>query len=157
MEARKELAMRPEGRRGILTGLAAAAALVVAFGCSDSNSVTGPDVGSPSANIAGAWVGTFRPDSAACTGSSASASFQQNGSRITGQFSTASCGPTGVVRGTLSGNLLTGAIAMAGCTGGAVSGTVSESSLSLTIGDLRKPLVTGDQIVMPGGTVSLTR
>ena len=149
--------MRPEGRRGILTGLAAAAVLALAFGCSDSNSVTGPNVNSPSANVAGTWVGTFQPDSTACSGSTASATFQQNGSRITGQFSTASCGPTGAFRGTLSGRLLTGAIAMRGCTGGAVSGTVSESGLSLTIGDFRKPLVTGDLIVRPGGTVSLTR
>jgi hypothetical protein len=148
--------MRPEGRRGILTGLAAAAALAVAFGCSDSNSVAGPNL-QPSANVAGTWVGTFQPDSTACSDSTASATFQQNGSRITGQFSTASCGPPGVFRGTISGNLLTGAIAMRGCTGGAVSGTVSESGLSLTIGDFRKPLVTGDLIVMPGGTVSLTR
>jgi hypothetical protein len=140
----------------MLTGLASAV-LALAFGCSDSNSVAGPNTGAPTANVAGTWVGTFRPDSAACSGSSASATFQQSGSRVTGQFSTASCGPTGVFRGTLSGNLLTGAIAMQGCTGGAVSGTVTASGVSLTIGDFRKPLVTGDLIVMPGGTVALTR
>ena len=44
---------------------------------------------------------------------------------------------------------------MMGCTGGAVSGTMTSTGLQFTVGEFKKPLVTGDRPVYPGGTVSL--
>jgi hypothetical protein len=57
----------------------------------------------------------------------------------------------------VSGNTLTGSIEMLGCSGGAVSATINGSSLSLTVGDLTRPIVSGNQVVMYGGAASLQR
>jgi hypothetical protein len=48
---------------------------------------------------------------------------------------------------------------MQGCTGGAVSGTVSAdgSRIAFSMDDLKKPLITGDQVIAPGGDVTLTK
>ena len=59
--------------------------------------------------------------------------------------------------GTISGNLLTGSVKMTGCVGGAVTATLNGSQLSLAVGDLTKPLITGEAPVMYGGAVSLHR
>ena len=140
---------------------AAAALALIAGGCKDSNSVAGPSTGisSPAvASIAGTWTGTFRPDSRKCSESAATASFQQTGAEVTGTFLTGSCGVTGRFHGTLRGNELTGQIAMQGCTGGVVSGNVSGPAVSLTVGDVTRLLVTGNEDVMYyGGVLSLHR
>jgi hypothetical protein len=141
-------------RAAISVGVALAA-----LACQNSNSVTGPPSGTvaPASSIAGSWNGTFAPDSSGCGNSSASATFQQNGSQVTGSLRTSDCGIAGYFSGTLSGNMLTGSIKMDGCVGGGVSGTVNGSAMSLSIGDLTKPLITGDTPVMTGGIVTLGR
>lgn len=144
-----------------LPRLAAALAIAAAaLSCSDSKMVTAPTTGTistSSANVAGAWSGSFSAGDSRCGSSAASASFQQTGSRVTGVLSTSDCGVAGAFVGTIEGNTLFGAIKMQGCIGGGVSGTVTESGIALAIGDLTKPLVTGDQILMAGGAVSLHR
>jgi hypothetical protein len=133
---------------------------LAALACQNSNSVTGPPSGNatPASSVAGSWSGTFQPnDSMTCSGSSASATFQQDGSKVTGSLRTSDCGVSGYFKGTLMGNTLVGSIAMDGCVGGGVSGTVSGSAISLSIGDLTKPLITGETPVMTGGQVTLSR
>jgi hypothetical protein len=128
------------------------------LGCADSNNVTGPPMVSSSASVAGAWSGSFTSDDlSSCGNSTATATFQQVGSTVTGNIATSYCGVSGLFKGTLQGNMLTGRIAMEGCVGGGVSGTVNGSQLSLSIGDLTKPLVTGENPVMLGGVATLGR
>jgi hypothetical protein len=144
-----------------LPRLAAALAIAAAaLACSDSKMATAPTTGTAttaSANVAGAWTGSFSAYESSCGSSAASATFQQTGSTVTGVLSTSDCGIAGAFVGTLEGNALFGNIKMQGCKGGGVSGTVTESGIALTIGDMTKPLVTGDQILMAGGVVSLRR
>jgi hypothetical protein len=64
---------------------------------------------------------------------------------------------TGLFKGTVQGNLVIGAVAMEGCVGGGASGTISGSELVLSIGDLTKPLVTGDKVIKYGGVVTFHR
>ena len=150
--------MRSSGRKSISIALAGVAALALTLACKDSNAVSAP-VSSPmaEANVAGTWTGTFRSDSTACASAPVTATFQQSGSQVTGTFSGASCGGSGSFRGTVSGNTLTGSIEMLGCSGGGVSATINGSSLSLSMGDLTRPIVSGTQVVMYGGTASLQR
>lgn len=145
---------RTVGRIGISALLVAFASLA----CRESNSVTGPAGGTAAASVAGAWSGTFQPgDPTGCGGSPAIATFQQSGATVTGTLATSECGVSGYFRGTMRGNELTGSINMAGCIGGAVSGTISGSQLFLSVGDLTKPLIAGEAPVMYGGAVSLHR
>jgi hypothetical protein len=133
---------------------------LVPIACQGSNTVTGPPGGAvePAANIAGTWSGSYlSDDSTGCGSSTATATFQQNGATVTGLVSTSSCGVTGYFKGTVQGNLVTGAVAMEGCVGGGASGTITGSELSLGIGDLTKPLITGDRVIMYGGVVTLHR
>ena len=127
--------------------------------CQGSSTVTGPSThASPAANLTGTWIGTFQPyESTRCSGSAATATFQQNGAEITGLLITSDCGVAGAFKGTIEGEMVLGKFSMAGCTGGGASGTISGSQLSLTIGDLTKPLVTGDRVIYAGGVVSLSR
>lgn len=151
--------MQFPGRRAMRSGFAAVGALtLLSFACKDSNAVTG-SVSSPmaAANVAGTWSGTFHSDSSACASSQLTAKFVQNGSEVTGTLSGASCGTSGVFKGSVSGNELTGSIEMLGCSGGGVSATVSGSGLALTIGDLTRPIVSGQEVVMYGGAASLQR
>jgi hypothetical protein len=127
------------------------------LGCQGSNSVTGPPMTSASASVAGTWSGTFMSYDLSSCGGSATATFEQTGSTVTGKFATSSCGVSGYFKGTVQGNTLIGLIAMEGCVGGGVSGTVNGSQLSLSIGDLTKPLITGDKPVMLGGVATLGR
>ena len=85
------------------------------------------------------------------------ATFTQNGSQVTGTLSGTTCGSSGGFKGTVSGNQLNGSIEMLGCSGGAVSATVSGSGLSLTVGDLTRPISSGQEVVMHGGAASLSR
>ena len=150
--------MRFAGRRTMWSGFALAGAVTLSLACKDSNAVTAP-VSSPMAavNVAGTWTGRFHSDSNACASSQISVTLAQSGAAVTGTLSGGSCGTSGVLRGSVSGNRLTGNVEMLGCTGGGVSATLSGSGLILEIGDLTRPLVTGQQVVMYGGSASLQR
>jgi hypothetical protein len=154
---------RPTGFRSALLSASVPAVLTIAVAlaaaCQNANTMTAPaGTASPvSANLAGAWSGSFQPYDSGCGGTSASASFQQTGSAVTGSLKTSDCGVAGYFRGTLQGNTLLGTLEMQGCTGGGVSGTIEGARLSLTIGDMTKPLVTGDTPRMSGGAVLLSR
>jgi hypothetical protein len=148
--------MRLPDRKLPLALLAAAAVFVLLpLGCNESNTIAGPST-SMGANLAGTWAGTYQ-SYGACGAAPASATLEQQGSQVTGIFRAASCDIGGTLRGTVQGNVFMGRVNMTGCTGGAVSGTMSGASLTLTVGDFYKALVTGDQEVMPGGTVTLQR
>ena len=129
--------------------------------CQNSNSVTAPSTGTvttSAANVSGDWSGTFSTwDPASCSGSTASASFHQNGAAVTGILKTSQCGVAGSFKGTMHGNVLTGAIDMPGCVGGGVTGLLDGSTITLSIGDMTKPLVTDDMVIMAGGALSLHR
>lgn len=153
--------MRSRARHVTLTFLVLLVTIaLVPIGCQGSNTVTGPSGGAvaPAANIAGAWSGSYQSDDlTGCGSSTATATFQQNGATVTGLVSTSSCGVTGYFKGTVQGNLLTGSVAMEGCVGGGASGTISGSELVLSIGDLTKPLITGDKVIKYGGVVTFHR
>ena len=154
--------MFPRSHFSSLPRLAASLVLVaaVSVACSDSRMVTAPGTGNVSTNsasVAGAWTGSDSAFESACGGSTATATFQQTGSAVTGSITTADCGVSGAFVGTLEGNTLLGALHLQGCTGGGVSGTLSESGLTLSIGDMTKPLVTGERVLMSGGSVTLHR
>jgi hypothetical protein len=159
--------MSPTRRRtrSIPAVFASASALVVglafASACGDSNGVTSPTtttVTTSAANVAGAWSGSYTAyDPAKCTSSAASATFSQNGTTVTGILRTSQCGVAGSFKGTVNGDTLMGAIDMTGCVGGAVTGTLSGSELRLSLGDMTKPLITGDTVIMAGGSVTLRR
>ncbi len=151
--------MRSRARRLPLIPLALLATIVpLALGCGNSDSITGPSMVAAPASIDGAWSGSFTSsDSAGCGSSSATAVFRQEGATVTGDVSTSTCGVTGYFKGTVQGSQVTGAVSMAGCLGGAASGTVSGSRLVLSIGDLTKPLVAGDRTIMYGGIVTFHR
>ena len=149
--------MRFSGRKSMWFAVAAVAALAVTLACKDSNAVTAPLSSPMGASVAGTWTGTFQSDSSGCASSQLTATFTQTGSQVTGTLSGTSCGSSGAFKGTMSGNQLNGNIEMLGCSGGAVSATVSGTGLSLTVGDLTRPIVSGQQVVMYGGAASLQR
>jgi hypothetical protein len=156
--ATKEPPMRSRQRH--LTFISLAFLIAIVLGCQGSSTVTGPSGGAAAStvNIAGSWSGSYQSDDAfGCGGSAATASFQQNGATVTGLVSTSSCGARGYFRGTVQGNMVLGAINMEGCVGGGASGIINGTEMSLSIGDLTKPLVTGDRIVMYGGVVTFHR
>jgi hypothetical protein len=149
--------MRTLARKTLGTGLVAVGVLTLTLACKESsNMVTAAEV-APAANVAGTWVGTFQSDSSVCASSQITATFQQSGAQVTGTLSGTSCGSSGAFKGTVSGNQLTGSIEMLGCSGGAVNATVSGSGLTLTVGDLTRPIVSGNEVVMYGGAASLQR
>jgi hypothetical protein len=128
------------------------------LGCQGSSSVTGPPTATAAANVAGTWTGTFQSDDlTSCGDSPAVVTFQQDGANVTGNIETSACGVRGNLKGTMAGSQLTGSVSMQGCVGGGFSGTVSGTAISLSIGDMYKPLVTGDKVVLPGGIVTLRR
>jgi hypothetical protein len=155
------------GRRNsnvsLLLAAAVAAVGMVSAACNESsNDVTGVGGGAGMAavNITGTWSGTFRSGAPGCSAVPMVATFSQSGDKVTGNVMATSCGLTGGhFNGTMTGTQLTGNVGMQGCTGGAVSGTVAAngSSISFSMDDLKKPLVTGDQVVAPGGDVTLSR
>jgi hypothetical protein len=143
-----------------LAGLLVACALL-SLGCDSANSLTGPSNAPPTgaaARIDGAWTGSFvSNDPNGCGSSSATAVLRQNGATVTGNVSTSSCGVTGLFKGTVQGNQVSGAVEMLGCLGGSASGTLEGDQLVLSISDLTKPLLTGDETVMYGGVVTFRR
>jgi hypothetical protein len=149
--------MRIPARKTLGTALAAVGILALALACKDSSNMVSAPTGAAATNVAGTWTGMFHSDSNACASSQLTATFQQNGAQVTGTISGTSCGSSGVFKGTVNGNELTGNIEMLGCSGGAVSATISGSSLSLSVGDLTRPIVSGTEVVMYGGAASLQR
>jgi len=137
---------------------AVACAAAISAGCNGSNDVTSPGGMGTATNVAGTWTGDFQSDSPAmCNGSAATASLTQNGANVMGSFQALGCGINGTFKGTVDGAYLTGTVNMMGCTGGAVGGTITSAGLRLTVGDFKKPLVTGDTPVYPGGTATFSR
>jgi hypothetical protein len=127
--------------------------------CSDSNDMTGPGAVGAASDLSGTWSGQYESNlPALCSGAGdATATLTQSGNEVRGTFKAAGCGIGGAFRGELSGNTLTGAVAMAGCTGGAVTGRFEAGALTLSVGDFRKDLVAGDAEVLPGGRAQLQR
>ena len=141
----------------LLAAVTCCAALGLA-GCNDSNDVASPGPMVATTDVAGTWTGEFHSDSPAlCSGSDATASLSQQGSRVTGSFKALGCGIDGAFHGSVEGVHLSGTVDMMGCTGGAVSGTMTDAGLRITVGDFKKVLVTGDRDVYPGGTVTFSR
>ena len=141
-------------------GFAIPVSLALAFAaCQGSNSMSGPpaNIASPAVNIAGLWSGSFQPDSASCTSSSATAVFQQDGANVTGNLTTSACGVAGLIKGTIHGETLIGSISLPGCKGGAVTGTIGAGEITLSVGDITKPLIAGEQPWMFGGAVNIRR
>jgi hypothetical protein len=145
----------------LLSAVVLAAGVIAGAACNDSsNMVTGPTGGAAAANIAGSWSGTFHSGAAGCSAVPVAITFSQSGSEVSGNFTTSGCGLTsGHFHGTVTARQLTGAVGMQGCTGGAVSGTISADGrqIDFSMDDLKKPLVTGDQVVAPGGDVTLSK
>jgi hypothetical protein len=129
--------------------------------CSNSNGVTSPNtvtITTSGANVDGAWAGSYTAnDPGRCASSAASATFTQNGNVVTGIIKTSNCGVAGSFKGRVDGDTLVGLIDMTGCVGGGVTGTMAGSELRLSIGDMTKPLITGDTVIMTGGYVNLRR
>ncbi len=144
-------------RKRILT-VAAMVMLAVLPGCSDSNDMTSPGLVAAAVDLSGDWSGEYAANSPSlCSNLTATAKLTQQGSRVTGLFHAPGCAVNGAFSGTVTENVLSGSIAMAGCTGGAVTGRIEHGSLVLTVSDFTKPLITGDVEVMPGGEASLRR
>lgn len=109
------------------------------FGCSDSHSPTAPNPTNPTpgpagGNISGAWSGTYNTnDSVDCDTTqtlAAQASFQQDGSKVSGTLTAnGPCGLGYTFVGTLQGNTLSGEIAAPGFGGGTANGTLAGGSL----------------------------
>ena len=137
-----------------------ALAVLAAAACSNSNGVTAPNVTitTSGANVAGAWSGSYTAnDPGKCASSAASATFTQNGGVVTGIIKTSNCAVAGSFKGRVEGDTLMGLIDMPGCVGGGVNGTLVGSELHLSLGDMTKPLITGDTVIMSGGYVTLRR
>jgi hypothetical protein len=145
----------------VVLAAAFVAALALSAACSNSNGVTAPGtvtVTYNGANVTGAWSGSYSAnDPRKCAASSASASFTQDGLLVTGIIRTSSCGVAGSFKGRVEGDTLVGLIDMAGCVGGGVTGRMVGSELQLSLGDMTKPLITGDTVIMAGGFVTLHR
>jgi len=122
----EEVPMTVRRLPGVAIGFALALTLFVSTRCHDSDSVTGPPVG-----IAGAWTGTWTPTSGQCHSTrSATASFEQDGSSVTGQINIKPglCDISGRFVGTLTGTSVTGTLS-----GGVVQGTWNATSLQLNL------------------------
>jgi hypothetical protein len=93
--------------------LATVLAIALAAGCDSSDTVTGAAVSPPNGNVAGTWTGSYVPeDFLDCDSGPAQATFQQEGSIVTGILSsTSDCGfPNVSFQGTIRGNTLEGTI-----------------------------------------------
>jgi len=143
---------------GKAKGLMGVLALLGAAYCGkDSNTMTAPVSAAPMASVAGTWSGSFASNDPRCPAGPMTITLVQHGAQVTGSWVTGSCGPHGFLKTTLSGDALTGNIEMVGCTGGGVTGQISGNTLSFSIGDFYKPLVTENQVLMEGGSATLSR
>lgn len=126
--------MQLSGQNRILAGFAVAVvSIALLTGCKDSKSFTEPI---PLGNIAGAWTGTYSPAAVTeCSVSPAQASFQQDGSAVTGTLSwTGDCGIIQVtLKGTLNGNKLSGDLLGDPFDGLTAAGTLSGTTLTITL------------------------
>jgi hypothetical protein len=132
--------MQPKKQYRGFGGLAALAVWAVLFaGCGDSGSPTSPVPFSPTpappgGDISGAWSGTYKTndfiDCDATRSLAAQATFQQNGSRVSGTLTAnGPCGSGYTFAGTLQGNTLEGEIAASGFGGGTAQGTLAGGNL----------------------------
>ena len=140
-------------RRAWAAGTALTLALL-GLSCSKSDSVTNPMSSPASVDLAGSWTGTFQGRTVACN-SPVTATLQQNGAGIQGIFAADGCKIRGAFFATVSGKSVNGKIEMSGCKGGAVIGTASASSATLSVGDFWSPSDFGDKILLYGGEVTL--
>lgn len=93
--------------------LAAGLVIALAAGCDSSDTVTGSSAALNTGNVAGTWTGTYFPDdSIDCASGPAQATFQQDGSNVTGSLSsTSDCGfPNVSFQGKMRGKILEGTI-----------------------------------------------
>ena len=140
--------------KAVLAALATIAAFAVSCG-KDSNTVASPNTLS-AMSVAGTWSGTYSSNSTSCAAAPMTITIQQSGSTLTGQVvAEGTCAPHGGLKGSISGNMVIGNIDMQGCTGGGVSGQVSNGVLTLAVGDFYRPLVTEQQVLMQGGAATL--
>ena len=141
--------------KAVLAALVTISAFAISCG-KDSNTVASPGNSLNAMRVAGTWAGSYTSNSTSCAATPMTITIQQNGSRLTGQVvSESACAPHGALHGNVSGNMVTGNIDMQGCTGGGVSGQVSNGVLSLAVGDFYRPLVTEQQVLMQGGAATL--
>ena len=141
--------------KAFLAALVTISAFAISCG-KDSNTVAAPTNSLNAMRVAGTWSGTYSSNSASCAAAPMTITIQQSGGTVTGQVTTtSSCAPHGGLRGTVSGNMVTGNIDMQGCTGGGFSGQVSNGVLTLAVGDFYRPLVTENQVLMQGGAATL--
>jgi hypothetical protein len=126
--------MRPFKRPLFLGFVAAmAATTLLPAGCSkDSVSPTEPVPTVPTDNIAGAWTGTYTGVSEPCS-SSVQASFRQAGSTFNGTMTVSCLVGQFPISGTLQGNTLSGYALWGDPEFYPVKGTLSGSSLEITI------------------------
>ena len=115
------------------------------LGCSDSTSPTelrapapAPTPAPPAGNLSGTWIGTYKTnDVVDCDANqvlAAQATFQQNGSQVSGTLTAnGPCGLGYTFGGTLQGNTLAGGIAAPGFGGGTAQGTLSGGNLSVNV------------------------
>jgi hypothetical protein len=110
--------------------LAITAVALMAVSCGDSGSPTEPDVSAPTtANIAGAWTGTF-------VGCEAGANFAQAGVSVSGTLQTGEpCRFNFDFEGTIDGNTLSGTYTDYEIYKLGAKGTVSGSELEITLTD----------------------
>ena len=119
--------------------------------------MTAPVASPAVANVAGTWTGTFHSDSNACASSHAHGDVpaeRRPGHRHAVRHVLRQLGR---LQGHGERQSADGNIEMLGCSGGAVSATISGSGLSLSVGDLTRPIVSGTEVVMYGGAASLQR
>ena len=139
----------------------AIATVLVLFGTAfcgkDSNTMTGPASAVPMASVAGTWSGNYTSNDRSCPATPMTVTLSQNGTAVSGAWSTSACGPHGSFTATMAGNTLAGKIDMVGCTGGAVNGQVTGNALSISVGDFYRPIVTANQVLMEGGQAALSR
>jgi hypothetical protein len=141
--------------KAVLAAVVTISAFAVSCG-KDSTTVAGPTNNLNAMSVAGTWSGTFSSNSSSCAATPMTITIQQSGATLTGQVTAASsCAPHGFLRGTISGNMVTGSIDMTGCTGGGVGGQVSSGALTLSIGDFYRPTVSEQEASMQGGAVTL--
>ena len=118
--------------------------MIVALGsaCSDSQPPTAAMAPNPTpvpgSDISGTWTGTYKTnDFIDCDANqvlAATATFQQNGSQVSGTLTAnGPCGLGYTFGGTLQGNTLAGGIAAPGFGGGTAQGTLSGGSLTMNV------------------------
>ncbi|HEX7253563.1 MAG TPA: hypothetical protein VF376_11830, partial [Thermoanaerobaculia bacterium] len=110
--------------------------------CSDSHSPTAPAAvptpAPPASELSGTWVGTYKTnDFIDCDVNqvlAAQATFQQNGSQVSGTLTAnGPCGLGYTFSGTIQGNTLSGSISASGFGGGTAQGTLAAGNLTMNV------------------------